>query len=230
MGLRRLLTLMGLGAGLMYLYDPDQGNRRRAMLAEQFTRLRNDSQDFFADAKRDLQNRRQGMQAEPITGGLGGLSGDWTPGVRLVAALAGGGMAFYGLAKSGIGGIGATLVGLNLVSRSIFNRSMADMAEEMPMQTEGTKDTSSGKRASNGHGGRNRQRSSSGSGSTGQSSQATGINASLTSEQGAGRAAEASRQPEVRTPIGGDVERALNDENVGFDSILPGNPPQDAGQ
>jgi osmotically-inducible protein OsmY len=29
--MRRFLTLVGTGAGLMYLFDPQQGNRRRAM-------------------------------------------------------------------------------------------------------------------------------------------------------------------------------------------------------
>jgi hypothetical protein len=208
----------------MYFYDPEQGKRRRAMLADQFSKFQNNGQDFFAAAKRDLQNRREGMRSEPITGGLEGLSGEWTPGVRLIAALAGGGLAFYGLAKSGLGGVGATLIGLNLVSRSIFsNRSMSGMAgmpmsgagEEMSTQSEQTKNASSGTRHSDGQP-RGKQRS--------------GANASSVSEQGEYTAQQGDGEPATRTPMGGDIERDLDDENVGFDNMLPGNLPEGAGQ
>jgi hypothetical protein len=235
MGLRRLLTLMGIGAGLMYLYDPDQGNRRRAMLADQINSFKNNGQDFFAEAKRDLQNRRQGMQAEPITGGLGGLSGEWTPGVRLIAGLAGGGMTFYGLAKSGFSGIGATLLGLNLVSRSVFNRSgsgmpgFSEMADEMTGHSEGTKNASLGKRSSNGQG-HGKARAGSTAGYSAQKGQSSGTNASLTSEQGARSASPEMSEPAGRTPMSGDVERDQGDQSVGFDSMLPGNPSEGSGQ
>lgn len=210
MGLRlhRLFTVMGLGAGLMYFYDPDQGDRRRALLRDQWSKFKNDSQDFFAKARRDLQNRRQGMKAEPMTGGLDGLSGDWTPGVRLVAALAGGAMTFYGLAKSGVSGVAATLLGLNLVSRSVFNRSMAGrssmagMAGDGQMPFEQTKSAAVGKRASNS--------------SSGQQSHASRVNASSRQYQG--------NEPSTGMAEGGSVERDLEDDSVGFDSMLPGNP------
>jgi uncharacterized membrane protein len=124
MGLRRLMTLMGFGAGLMYFYDPQLGRRRRALLRDQWTHLQNEAGDFMDKARRDLRNRQQGMQAQGITGAMGGLSGQWTPGVRLVAALAGGGMTFYGLARSGVSGLAATFLGLDLVSRGLTNTGL----------------------------------------------------------------------------------------------------------
>jgi osmotically-inducible protein OsmY len=53
-----------IGAGMMYFFDPVLGNRRRALLRDQFTHLGNKSCDF-ADAKwRDMQNRMYGTFAE----------------------------------------------------------------------------------------------------------------------------------------------------------------------
>lgn len=225
MGLRRLLTAMGLGAGLMYFYDPDQGDRRRSLLRDQFTKLKNDNQDFLAKAKTDLQNRRQGMKAEPITGGLGGLSGDWTPGVRLVAALAGGGMTFYGLAKSGVSGVAATLLGINLVSHSVFSGSMGGASEDVQAQSEQATSTAGAKGGSNGQ---KHRRSDAGStaGSTAQQRQASGVNASLTSEQGASSNQYPGSESSAGKAESGSARRDFGDESLGFDSMLPGNLPE----
>ena len=223
MGLRRLLTVMGFGAGLMYFYDPDQGNRRRALMRDQWNRFMNDGQDFFSSAKLDLQNRRQGMKDQPLTGGLGGLSGDWTPGLRLVAALAGGGMTFYGLAKSGISGVAATFLGMNLVARSVFNRDMSGATEAMREQFEQAKTTE--KRDSNGQRA-GRQEQGSTAGSSGSRRQSSGVDASLTSEEGASSRRNRGKDPSTGVAEDTGVEDSLGDESVGFDSMLPGNPPE----
>jgi osmotically-inducible protein OsmY len=53
-----------IGAGIMYFFDPVVGNRRRALLRDQFTHLGNKACDV-ADAKwRDMQNRMYGTYAE----------------------------------------------------------------------------------------------------------------------------------------------------------------------
>jgi osmotically-inducible protein OsmY len=53
-----------IGAGIMYFFDPVSGNRRRALLRDQFVHLANMSCDV-ADAKyRDMQNRMYGTFAE----------------------------------------------------------------------------------------------------------------------------------------------------------------------
>lgn len=58
------LGSIGLGAGLMYFYDPDRGRRRRAMVRDQAVRMVNQSDDFIDKAARDMRNRARGVMAE----------------------------------------------------------------------------------------------------------------------------------------------------------------------
>jgi uncharacterized membrane protein len=176
MGLRSWLTTLSLGAGLMYLYDPQNGRRRRAELRDQWTHIQNETEDFWGKAQRDLENRYQGVQhqaqslrerasnlpgmngmpsgqgnmqenlrhaqqgvregmqnarqtlqesAQDMTRGMGG---QWSPGVRLLAGLAGGGMTFYGLTQRGLKGTAATLFGFNLLARGVANTGLRDLA------------------------------------------------------------------------------------------------------
>ena len=59
-----LLAGLGLGAGLMYLFDPQQGRRRRALLEDKITRAMNETGDVLCKAGRDLRQRAQGTAAE----------------------------------------------------------------------------------------------------------------------------------------------------------------------
>jgi len=63
-GFSQTLVLMGLGAGLMYLFDPDMGPRRRALLQDKMVRLRNETENFIDAKSEDLKNRAMGMAAE----------------------------------------------------------------------------------------------------------------------------------------------------------------------
>lgn len=61
------LSSLGLGAGLMYLFDPDRGNRRRAMLRDKWTHTVHQAGDAVSSvggAFRDLSNRSYGVLAE----------------------------------------------------------------------------------------------------------------------------------------------------------------------
>lgn len=56
-----------LGAGLMYLLDPDRGRRRRALLRDQFVHGAHELEDLSGSAlsaARDLRNRARGVAAE----------------------------------------------------------------------------------------------------------------------------------------------------------------------
>lgn len=64
MRLKTLLTTIGIGAGLMYFLDPQQGNRRRALVRDQVNRWINSLDDSIDTAREDLRNRTRGALSE----------------------------------------------------------------------------------------------------------------------------------------------------------------------
>ncbi|HXV44731.1 MAG TPA: SRPBCC family protein [Anaerolineae bacterium] len=54
----------GIGAGLMYIFDPERGRRRRALARDQMIRSWRSTGDLIDKASRDLQNRTKGLMAE----------------------------------------------------------------------------------------------------------------------------------------------------------------------
>lgn len=60
----KLLLGLGVGAGLMYLLDPDRGRRRRAQIRDEAAHLMNIAETAFGKASRDLNNRLSGLEAE----------------------------------------------------------------------------------------------------------------------------------------------------------------------
>lgn len=73
--LTTLLTSIGIGAGLMYFYDPARGNRRRALVRDKIASVRERSDDAIDVAMRDLRNRTRGVLAEA----MGRLSEEGAP-------------------------------------------------------------------------------------------------------------------------------------------------------
>jgi uncharacterized membrane protein len=55
---------IGLGAGLMYIFDPDRGRRRRATARGAARHIANALDDAVGKTSRDLSNRAQGIVAE----------------------------------------------------------------------------------------------------------------------------------------------------------------------
>lgn len=64
MAINVLLKGIGLGAGLMYFWDPQRGRRRRAQLFDQLEHAKHSAEDFCDKAQRDLSNRAAGMTAQ----------------------------------------------------------------------------------------------------------------------------------------------------------------------
>jgi gas vesicle protein len=62
--------LAGFAAGLfagalaMFIFDPDQGRRRRALARDKMVRYRNEVTDFASGAAKDLSNRAYGVAKE----------------------------------------------------------------------------------------------------------------------------------------------------------------------
>jgi len=59
-----LLTGVTVGAGLMYLLDPERGRRRRALLRDKCVSLSSQTGDALGRTARHLGNRAQGVAAE----------------------------------------------------------------------------------------------------------------------------------------------------------------------
>lgn len=55
---------MAVGAGLMYLLDPDQGRRRRALVRDQMVHARHELEETTAARARHLANRGRGAAIE----------------------------------------------------------------------------------------------------------------------------------------------------------------------
>jgi hypothetical protein len=64
MNITSVLVGAGAGAGLMYLLDPDLGNRRRALVRDQLVRARHLTEDAMDATSRDVRNRARGVVAE----------------------------------------------------------------------------------------------------------------------------------------------------------------------
>ncbi|MGH9907265.1 MAG: BON domain-containing protein [Pyrinomonadaceae bacterium] len=57
-------TGLGVGAGAMFILDPDRGKRRRALMRDQCAHLANKSSMALGKTSRDLRNRVRGIVAE----------------------------------------------------------------------------------------------------------------------------------------------------------------------
>ena len=62
--MNKIITVLGgigLGAALMYLYDPKGGRRRRALIRDKAVGLTNDARQALNKRTKDLSNRAQGV-------------------------------------------------------------------------------------------------------------------------------------------------------------------------
>jgi osmotically-inducible protein OsmY len=55
---------VGVGAALMYFFDPDRGKRRRAMVRDKVEAAGNQASDYVEKMGRDVRNRAYGVVAE----------------------------------------------------------------------------------------------------------------------------------------------------------------------
>ena len=62
-----VLTGASIGAAIMYILDPDRGNRRRALARDKLVAAGNKTSMYAGKLSRDLGNRAQGLVAETRT-------------------------------------------------------------------------------------------------------------------------------------------------------------------
>jgi hypothetical protein len=59
-----IITGLGIGAALMYLFDPEGGNRRRALIRDKGISLKRKTREAVSGKVTDLTNRSKGMLHE----------------------------------------------------------------------------------------------------------------------------------------------------------------------
>ena len=59
-----LATGLALGVLGMFIFDPKEGRRRRALVGDKIARYGNEAADYASGTAKDLRNRAQGMAAE----------------------------------------------------------------------------------------------------------------------------------------------------------------------
>lgn len=64
MGITGVALGAGIGAGLMYLLDPERGNRRRALVRDQLVHAKHKTGDVLRGTTADFGNRSKGLVHE----------------------------------------------------------------------------------------------------------------------------------------------------------------------
>ena len=59
-----VLTGFGVGAALMYLFDPQGGGRRRALIRDKATKFNRQTREAIEGRAKDLSNRAKGVAHE----------------------------------------------------------------------------------------------------------------------------------------------------------------------
>jgi hypothetical protein len=126
MSLSAIVRAASLGAAAMYFLDPERGRRRRAVAQDKARSMMRRSERFLDAAKRDAQNRVQGLQ---VRASRMRQAPEWPPAVRLAAIAGGGALALYGLTRSGVTRPVWSVAGLALVARGATNAPLAQLAE-----------------------------------------------------------------------------------------------------
>lgn len=143
------LLYLGLGAALMYFYDPQAGRRRRAEVKNQYDSACRRLEHAKEVVVRDARNRAQGLASEGrhlVEAGrteglrsagtsLVSLAQDsasawrrrrWSPAQRALAGAGGAAMAMYGYIRGGVKGAAMCALGGALVTRATSNETLAD--------------------------------------------------------------------------------------------------------
>jgi hypothetical protein len=123
-----MLAGAGLGAGLMYVLDPQTGRRRRALARDQAVHLAHEARDAAAVVGRDLRHRAQGLASGDVSVLVGGkraweqpFRGGWSPSARALMTGLGAGFFLYGLTRRAPAACVLGTVGLALAAEGVTN-------------------------------------------------------------------------------------------------------------
>ncbi len=129
-----LLAGAGLGAGVMYMLDPDRGRRRRALTRDKAVRRAHDVRDAASVIARDMANRARGLASGDLSILVGGrralknpLRGSWSPAARALMTATGFCLFGYGLTQRAPTACVLGTAGLALMAEGISNAGIDDI-------------------------------------------------------------------------------------------------------
>lgn len=141
---RAFLAGVGLGAGLMYVFDPQMGCRRRALARDRAVGLAHEAREAAEVVAQDMRNRAQGLASGDLSVLVGGrralsrpLRGSWSPAGRALMGLTGAGLFLYGLTREAPTACILGTAGLALVAEGLTNAGIEDVAR-LPRQAKET--------------------------------------------------------------------------------------------
>jgi hypothetical protein len=127
----RLLSLLagaGLGAGLMYVLDPELGRRRRAFLRDKASHLEHEAEGAVEVVGKDLRNRVRGLASGGGARALQNpLRGGWSPSGRALMTGLGAGLFAYGLTRHAPTACILGTLGVALAAEGISNVGPGDV-------------------------------------------------------------------------------------------------------
>ena len=132
---------VGIGAGLMYILDPQLGRRRRSMMRDPARHVMHETQDGIQTVATDMRNRARGLAAEARSALHGEGHGfprkrldlfndNWSPATRAIVGAAGLGLVAYGLTMRFPWACLTGTVGLGLLASGATNRGVRDLVPE----------------------------------------------------------------------------------------------------
>jgi hypothetical protein len=130
-----MLAGAGIGAGLMYLLDPQTGRRRRALIRDQAVGVAHDASDAAGVVGRDFANKAKGLAHGDLSVLVGGkrawennLRGSWSPSARAIMGMSGAGMFAFGMTQDTPEACLLGTVGLLLMAEGVLNIGIDDLA------------------------------------------------------------------------------------------------------
>ena len=130
-----LLAGVGIGAGLMYILDPQLGRRRRALARDKMVRLAHEAEEAAAVVAKDMSNRIQGLKSGDLSVLVGGkralqnpLRGGWSPAGRALLVGTGTGLFVYGLTQHAPTACVLGTLGCILAAEGFTNAGVDDIA------------------------------------------------------------------------------------------------------
>lgn len=129
--LRGLVAGLGVGAGLMFMFDPVRGRRRRALLGDKLDHLAHVFRRGTDKASRDIESRMRGLGHRVRTRLEPGHESPprrprrhhvrWAPSTRVGAGALGAALVFRGLIRRDLTGLGCLAGGAALLARAAGN-------------------------------------------------------------------------------------------------------------